>query len=107
MEKEEILQRSRRENKNGDEREKVMQHKGYAIAACVGMIVCMAFTMLESLIFDREINDLWCIYSAIQCTAGIIQYLETKKRIFLVIGILFAITFALYLANYLFDCFGG
>lgn len=107
MEKEEILQRSRRENKNGDEREIGINRKSFALAACVGMLVCMVFSILEPLIFDREVYDLWCIYTAIQCTAGVVQYLERKKRLYLVTAILFAITFVLYLGLYLSDCFVG
>lgn len=106
MNKNEILEKSRAENKNGDEMEKKVRMKASAISATVGMSLCMILVIIEELVFDRSATALWIIYTGVQFTSSLLEYINTKKRTSLAFGILFGILVLLNIVVYIFKCIG-
>ena len=104
--KEEILEKSREENKKGDEREKQAQNKAYAIGASIGLLLCMVVVLLERIVFDRSDDAVWLIYTGMDFPISLISYKETKKKSWLVLTILFGLCFVAYAALYIASCLG-
>lgn len=50
MDKNEILAKSRNENKNTDERENIIKKNAYLISTVAGLIVCSIFLLLKNTI---------------------------------------------------------
>ena len=96
MTKEEILAKSREENKNRDEREKEVFYKAGQQACAVGGLVCMAVIILEA-IFGKEFNtSIWAVYLSITGTMLLMKYLSLKKKhelIFAVLQLALAVCF--------------
>ena len=80
MEKEEILKKSRVENKNGDEKSLNDRNFSYAIGECVGSCLCMILTILERLLFDRTVTSLWIVYIGISFTVALTGFIKSKKK---------------------------
>lgn len=107
MEKEEILQRSRQENKNGDERERSVRQKKSAVAASVGWVACMFFAVMERMVFDRSGYGFWCVLIAIRAAENISEYRESRERVDLMWAVLKVLMLGLFLAMYLYEGFGN
>ena len=107
MNKDEILAKSREENKNGDEREKTSRIKSSAISAAVGALLCMIFMIVEELVFDRHSIHLWIIYFGIQFTSNLLEYIEIKRRATLFACITFGIGMLLWITIYILECVGA
>ena len=107
MNKDEILEKSRAENVNGDEMEKKGRMKASAISAAVGMLLCMIIVIIEELVFDRNATAIWVIYTGIQFTSNFLEYAATKKRMSLLLGIIFGICVLLNIVIYILECIGA
>lgn len=106
MNKEEILAKSREENKNGDEREKKSRMSAAAISAGVGALLCMILVCIEELVFDRNAIPLWIVYYGIQFTSFLVEYIKTKKRSALAVWIILALCLLIETAIYILECMG-
>lgn len=107
MDKEEILQKSRRENKNGDERERSVRQKKSAVAAIAGLLACLFFTAIEMFVFDRSPGDLMCVCVIISAVEEIVEYRESRKHFDLVMSVLGVLMVGIILALYLIEGFGN
>ncbi len=105
MNKDDILAKSRDENKNGDEREEKIRLRSYATSAVVGAFVCMMFVIIESF-FDRSISIIWAIYSAMMFTKHILDAIQLKKRSDIGFSIMWGIVFVLQVFGYILDNIG-
>ena len=52
MKKEDILEKSRQENRGGDEREKTVRLKAYGLAHLFVILICFATTVFEEIRYD-------------------------------------------------------
>ena len=87
MNKEEILERSRKENKNLDEMEKNALAKGGQRAYAVGGLVCAAIILLEA-IFAKQVSLIpWAVYLSMTGTALLVKYFQLRKKHELVFGL--------------------
>lgn len=91
MNKDEILERSRKENKNQDEMERDAFAKAGLRACGVGGLVC-AFIILLEAIFDKLGNQVtaatWAVYLSMTGTMLLMKYVRLKKKHELIFGVL-------------------
>lgn len=88
MDKNEILEKSRKENENMDELEKFALMKAGKCAVAVAGFLCMAVFFVELFIFDTLSLDLWAIYLSISGVNLTVKYIYRKKTHELVFGIM-------------------
>lgn len=88
MEKEDILARSRRENKNRDLAEQEVQRLAAAVSGSVGALVCCLVSVAAHLILDEYLYSPWAIYFSIMGTQWVVRYVRLKRRSDLVVAIL-------------------
>ena len=98
MNKEEILAKSRAENKGTDEREKLVLIKAGQIAFTVGGVMCMLIALFNSILSmvdhggtraDPKLNTmLWSIYLSMLGSLFLYKYIKLKKKHELVLAII-------------------
>jgi hypothetical protein len=89
MEKEEILEKSRNENKGSDELELSVLASSGKLAAQIGMLVCCLVAVLQ-VIFKNTISfESWMIYFSILGTIFTMKYLKLRRRHELLLAILY------------------
>ncbi|WP_350453818.1 DUF6442 family protein [Slackia heliotrinireducens] len=87
MDKEQILEMSRQENRNRDEMEQATFHKAGQRAVAVGGLVCAVIIVLEWLLANRVSLSIWAVYLSMTGTMLLTKYLSLKKPHELVFGI--------------------
>ena len=88
MTREEILEKSRIENRNHDEMERDALARAGQRACAVGGLVCAAIIILEA-IFTEHVNlGTWAVYLSITGTMLLVKYLYLKKRHELIFGMI-------------------
>ena len=80
MNKEEILQRSRSENKGNDEYERQVLEKAGRLAAQVGLLVCCIIAVTSVAVTERVNSACWVIYFSIHATLFWTKYRHLKRR---------------------------
>jgi hypothetical protein len=106
MNKDDILKMSRKENKNGDEREEKIKLRSYAISAAIGALICMVLVFLEGYIFDRSTTVIWIIYCGIMLSKSILDAIQLKKRPEIAFSILWGFCFISNTVFYILDNIG-
>lgn len=104
MNKEEILEKSRTENKLQDEMEKEVNAKAGFWGAKIGVFISALILFLNTVIANQSINyDGWAIYCSILGTMELIIGIKLQKKFNLICGIIIllsgVINFALYVKN--------
>ncbi len=80
MKKEEILQASRKENKNVDLAELEANRYAASIASSVGIFICALISLLASTIADIMLYSPWAIYFGMTSTNWLIRAIKLKKK---------------------------
>ena len=88
MTKEEILEKSRQENKNQDEMERDAMARAGKRACAVGGLVCMAIIVLEAIFSDHVSMSTWAVYLSMTGTMLLVKYIRLKKKHELIFGVL-------------------
>ena len=101
MQKEEILQRSRNENKGPDERELFALAAAGKIAAQIGMLVCCAVAVLQVIFTDSVSFESWMFYFSILGTLFTVKYVKLRERHELLLAILFLALFVFFTVLFL------
>lgn len=78
--KEEILKKSRNDNKNGDERDLKNKEKAYSISAGVATLICIIIATIEEYVFKRSALDIWLIYATIEFATALSGAIFSKKK---------------------------
>ncbi len=104
LSKEEVLDRSRKENKNGDERELQYLYKGAYIATAVGFLLYGIISIVLA-ILDRESYEMNVVIFAIIGTMYTIFGVKTTKRkkLFLAAGIVSLTAFVITLVCWILE----
>lgn len=89
MNREEILEKSRRENKGTDEMELIVLNSAGKLAAQIGMLICCAVAVLQVSFTDSMSYESWMIYFSILGTLFTVKYSKLHKRHELLLAILF------------------
>ena len=91
MDRNEILEKSRRENKGADEWELKVQTESGSIAGAVGAVICMAITLFCAIV-DRHDHPAalgaWAVMEAMMATRSLYQFAKLRKKSALVWGCL-------------------
>lgn len=106
MNKAEILEKSREENRNGDEREEKIKLRSYATSAAIGALLCMVFVFIENIIFDRNTTLIWVIYCGMMFSKNILDAIKLKKKFDIVLSVLWGLCFVIDIVCYILDNIG-
>ena len=88
MNKEEILEKSRRENKKLDERERDALATSGRMAFLVGGIICALIIALEWYFRGRMPTKIWAVYTSMYGTNELVQYFRLRKISHLIFALL-------------------
>ena len=97
---------SRKENQNGDEREEKIRLRSYAISACAGALLCMVLVFVENVLFDRNTALIWIIYCGMMFTKSILDAAKLKKKLDIILSVLWGLCFTAYFVVYILDNIG-
>lgn len=96
MNKDEILIKSREENKNQDIAEKSVGEKASFYAAIVGSLVCLVICFTQKILQDTVNWGCWVVDFSILSTLSVIKYVKLRKQrdLFLsIVDIMFVLLF--------------
>ena len=106
MNKDEILKRSRNENKGQDEMERDVDAKAGRQAASIGLLVCMLLNLAELLIKGQANLSAWIVWSVIMGTMELLRFSKLRKKadlisavILLACGVAFVAFYKIELLN--------
>ena len=88
MKKEEILEKSRRENDGPDEMELCVLGVAGKLAAQIGMTVCCIVSVLQVMLAKSMSFESWMIYFSIIGTLFTVKYVKLRKKHELLLAIL-------------------
>lgn len=97
MDKKEILEKSRKENKNGGEYESEVTKVALAVSSVTGLIMCLIFYII-----DRNVA-FFIIWTAMFCAENIVEAIKMKKLSNIVISVLLLLGLGLQIATFLSD----
>ena len=103
MDKEEILARSRKENRDRDFVEAEALAKANSIALSVGLMVCGLLSILHVIFLDTVDYSVWTVYFSTLTTTMIFKYVKLRKRHELVIGLFYGACSVMFFVFYLRD----
>ena len=103
MDKEEILEKSRSENKDRDEMEHDVFAKAGQKACAVGGMLCAVIIILEAVFSDTVNVSTWAVYLSMSGTMLMYKYIRLRKKHELIFGgiqlALAAVFFCVYAVN--------
>ncbi len=79
MKKEDVLEASRKENKNVDLAELEANRYAAAIASSVGVFICALISLLASSIADIMLYSPWAIYFSMMGADWLVRAIKSKK----------------------------
>lgn len=106
MDKEEILKKSREENKDRDFVEEEAANKANSIAFSVGMLMCALLSVLHAIFRDSPDYSVWVVMWAISSSVFLFKYYQLRKRHELLLGLLYLGFCIFFFVLYLRDVLG-
>ena len=106
MDKDEILERSRKEHKDRDLVELEVINKATMAANVVGMAVCGILTVIHAIIQKRMDNSAWTVMFAIMTAACLYKYFRLRRGYDLFIGLVYLLVTICFFVWYLRDVLG-
>jgi len=107
MDKDEILARSREENKDRDFVEAEALNRANAIALSVGIMVCGLLSVLHAIFADTPDYGIWTVYFSVLATTVLVKFAKLRRRHELVIGLLYLGFCVFFFVFYLLDLLGA
>ncbi len=101
MNKEKILESSRRENKNRDLAEMEVTAQAGNIAGRVGATVCVVLTLIFRIFTKTYFLSPWVVYFSILTTHTLVKYARLKRKTDLILGILYLAMCLTFLAFFI------
>ena len=103
MIKEEILEKSRKENKNKDMAEIEVINRTSRITAITGAVLCMVISILDWSI-TKTINwACWTVDFGMLSVLNVLQYVKLRQNTKLILAIISVLFFALFGYGYIFE----
>ncbi len=99
MKKEEILEASRKENKNIDLAEVEANRYAAGIAGSVGAFICALVSLLASTIADIMLYSPWAIYFSMIGANWLVKAIKLKKKSHWIVAALFFVLAVLAFAG--------
>ena len=103
MDKDEILERSRKENKDMDLVELEAINHANMIANVVGVVVCGVLTVIHAVIREGMDNSAWTVMFSILSTIMLVKFVKLRRRHELLIGLVYLFITILFFVWYLRD----
>lgn len=107
MDKEEILAKSRRENKNRDFEEMQVLTWAIGIATRIGLLICCLLSVLEVLFRDRVNTASYTIFFGILATTMLLKYAKLRRKHELLVAVLYLALFVFFFVLHLRSLIGG
>lgn len=101
MDKEEILKKSREENKNRDFVEEEAANRATAIAFSVGMMMCGLLSVLSAVFRDSVEYSVWVVMWASSASVFLVKYRRLRKRHELALGLFYGALSVFFFVLYL------
>lgn len=103
MDKDEILEKSRKENKDRDFVEAEVQTKANSAALHVGILVCGVLSIIR--VISQSVLDYsaWTVYFSALTTVMMFKYIKLRKKHELVIGLFYGACCMMFFVFYLQD----
>lgn len=101
MDKHEIREKSRKENRGGDEREAQITAKAWQLGAAVGILICGIAMTVFGLVFDEPMKymaDNMMIYFGMIATVYTYKAVKLKTRLDIMFASLFWVFFGCFTA---------
>ena len=106
MDKDEILERSRKEHKDRDFVEDEALAQASKTAIWVGTIVCGLLTILQDVFQNSVVYGIWTLMFSILATMMLVKFVRLRKRHELVTGLIYLGNSILFFVFYLRDVLG-
>lgn len=90
MNKEEILAKSREENKNIDLAELEIIGNSEQLAGAIASILCFALYLVETIITGNDNYSLWGVFSTYIAADSIYKGIKMKKKFSVIFGVVWA-----------------
>lgn len=103
MDKDEILKKSREENKDRDFVEEAVLARANSIALGVGIIMCGVISVLHAIFADKPDCAVWTVYFSVLSATMLVKYAKLRKRHELLLGLLYGAFCVMFFALYLRD----
>lgn len=100
MNKNEILDKSRKENKKLDEMERDALYRAGYMASVVGGLLCICLPLLESILMRKINHGPWIIFFAMDATMLLVRFIYLKKKHELIIALVLLILSGWFLFFY-------
>lgn len=84
MNKEDILARSKQENKNGDEKYLHNHRLSFAVGGSMAMLLAIVLSYTEKEVFGRSSTALWIVYSGTGFSVTLVNFILSRKKWLLV-----------------------
>ncbi len=105
MDKNEILEKSRLENKNQDLYEKEVMKKASNIATIIVAILCAIFTVIEILRDNKTFLAFEAILFSLMATQFIYKAVKFRRKHEIVVASLYGVAAVMFIAAYLISLF--
>lgn len=99
--KEEILEKSKKENKGMDLIERESTKEGAQIALTVGIIISTILYILDFIIYGKLNYGYYLIFVGMQTALYMYKYIKSKTKSNMFIALLFGISFVLFTIIYI------
>ncbi|MDY4066444.1 DUF6442 family protein [Bullifex sp.] len=96
MNKEEILSKSKKDNKGVDEMELYVLSTAGKIASKVGLLVCCFVAVLQAVLTHNVSFECWMIYFSILAATFIVKYIKLHRKHELLVASIYSILFLLF-----------
>ena len=106
MNKDDILEKSRRENTGPDEMEQYVMAAAGKIASKVGMLVCCIVVILQ-VVFTGAISfESWMIYFSILATTFLVKYWKLRSKHELWVAVFYTMLFIMFAVLFILSLVG-
>lgn len=106
MNKEEILQKSREENKNKDIVGLAALQQASKIAYTVGLLMCVIICTVQCIVTETINWGCWVVDFSILSTIFLIKYIKLKQKHELMMCIIYIILTAFFMTGFIFSLIG-
>ncbi len=103
MDRDEILKRSREENKDQDLVELEVLHRANNIALSVSMLICALISVLHAVFRDSPDYAVWIVQFGMLSTVMLVKFAKLRRRHELLLGLLYLAFCVTFFVFYLHD----
>lgn len=106
MDKKEILEKSRSENKKQDEYQAEVNKSGLRVGMLSVVIVCLVLMIAEYAVYDNLDTGYIVIITVVNAVMNLYQGIKLKDKTFIVAGVLWSVVTVIDVANYIIHLVG-